>query len=1042
MKLYQPVLFVGLGGAGCAVGVELERKLREEICGPDGNAFRQNPGMTGMLPYQLPSCIQFVYADIDRTELDRIPGRVVPGMQHMPAAARTASYASLVPKMDSYPDLAKSLRLLASRETETWLPPSESEPRVSPLHRGAAQFPTVGRAALFGNLLDGVAPVLDDIQTALGQLSNSGEELLALGGRFPRGVDVFVAFSVAGGTGAGIFYDYLHLLGLALSNSSLRASIWPLVLMPSAFDRGLGGGRLAELNAARALLDLFRLVDDQNSDAPQLNLYGMDTWRLIDPHDVAVYYPVNGRIMMRPRTVQTGILFSRPWTATRDDIHRSIVSLVMSLIGTEISDADQRSGIAHQSFADSFVNEATHRQVRAVNGIGNRGVSTALVASLTVPVDELAGIVSARLLRDAIEQLSKPLTALESNRGYVEEFLDVAGAQPILKRPGPFDEPASVSANGAREVTIALNNRLDAMRTGIDSLSAQLSQDIPLLVDNFNPKGAVDQLLTKMDVFRLRRIVFGHPDLADELDRSGVDGLLHRRRAALPPPNKIANPPLIPEFRDRLLRKVQWSDEEIVRCRAQQDAWYTWRTRTEWARFWDTYSPQWRGPLEDAEQDLRALTDQLFNFARDDHENFSRRSGELYSKRFGVSYMLPPGAVHPMEEFYKHVAAQLRARRHRDGQAQPDSSVQTLPQVMVSPNIWRNTYKVSVEYGPATAVSFLLSQVKAEVTALLRDTSVSEQPMLPRLVDLLAATANPDPDPEIRQDYLDEFKSKLAGLLPATFTPQGSGLLKVLISYPAATADPIIEEHLKSSINLPAAGIIDFQNTHTEMISVVLFRTGMGLTEVGEVCDVLRRWAGALAAPQPTDKLPWRQRVGYNFSYLATNEEERTEILHHMLCALWNGRGSVLQGTALSPDEISITFQPVAMQLPLQPLGQASSWGSLLYAYERWALDDSQVRRLFCEQLMRELPEGLNGTPQRPDLLYRAIRQVAHDQIELLDDMIARQKPGQSASAARMRAFWAETLPAALDRPFSGVDAPIAENLLALEHIAIPHADN
>ena len=41
MKLYQPVLFVGLGGTGCDIGAVLERRMREEICGPDGNDFRR-----------------------------------------------------------------------------------------------------------------------------------------------------------------------------------------------------------------------------------------------------------------------------------------------------------------------------------------------------------------------------------------------------------------------------------------------------------------------------------------------------------------------------------------------------------------------------------------------------------------------------------------------------------------------------------------------------------------------------------------------------------------------------------------------------------------------------------------------------------------------------------------------------------------------------------------------------------------------------------------------------------------------------------------
>ena len=56
MKLYQPVLFVGLGGTGCDIGAELERRMREEICGPDGNDFRKLRAKEGMLPYQLPSC--------------------------------------------------------------------------------------------------------------------------------------------------------------------------------------------------------------------------------------------------------------------------------------------------------------------------------------------------------------------------------------------------------------------------------------------------------------------------------------------------------------------------------------------------------------------------------------------------------------------------------------------------------------------------------------------------------------------------------------------------------------------------------------------------------------------------------------------------------------------------------------------------------------------------------------------------------------------------------------------------------------------------
>src|SRR4249920_2264195 len=95
MELYQPVLFVGLGGTGCDVGAELERRLRDELCGPDGNSFRHIKGIKEtMLAYQLPSCVQFVYAYMNQADLARMPHRVVPGAQHTPAALQTARYVT------------------------------------------------------------------------------------------------------------------------------------------------------------------------------------------------------------------------------------------------------------------------------------------------------------------------------------------------------------------------------------------------------------------------------------------------------------------------------------------------------------------------------------------------------------------------------------------------------------------------------------------------------------------------------------------------------------------------------------------------------------------------------------------------------------------------------------------------------------------------------------------------------------------------------------------------------------------------------------
>ncbi len=854
----------------------------------------------------------------------------------------------------------------------------------------------------------------------------------------PRTVDVFVSFSVAGGAGAGIFYDYLHFIGLAFTNSRLQARIWPLVVMPSAFDEGYGGNRAARLNAGRALVDLFHLVDQQNTYDSE-RLYRTHDQHVISTEEAGVSYPVNGRIVMPPGMVQTAFLFSRPEGVTQEDLRRSIVSLVMSLIGTEMTNADQRSGIVNQSFADSFVNQAALRIAPAENGIGKRGVSTALAASLTVPADDLADIISSRILREAIEYLATPVGRTESTRVDMVDFLIRAGAQPILDRAATAPPEPRVPS-GARAVTAALADRQEAMRMATQTLRAQLGNDIPQMVTRFDPAGAVRALIASMDIFRLQRIVFGHPDLADEVERGGVFGLLHRRRMAPP----AVTQPTMPEFRDRVFRKVQWSDPEPTAYRDRQDAWYAWATQVEWAKAWDTHTPSWRRPLEQVERDLRELTAALLTFARHDREDFMRRSADLYRTRIAVSYLVPngisygdPAAAPEMEQFYQQVYRRLVAQGHATGQLNANPTPDEVLATLVPPESWREIYRISVEQGPEHAVSYLRGRAKTGIKIFLRESRAGESPMLPRLADLLVQAAGQSHYFEIQQEYLEAFRRSLTGFLPTSFVPQGNGPLKVLISYPADAPNRMVEAYLENSINLPSGPLVtyEYRATAAESISVVMYRTSMGITEVREVRDVLRLWADALDQPIATDKLAWRQRTGYNFGYVAMREEDRVAILHRLLSALWNGRGSVT-GRIESPDQLSIEFSGITMSLPLRPFGSASSWGSILRAYEQWALGDDEFHRQFCASLMRELPSGLNSRPQPPHELYSVIRKIAEEQIELLNDIIKRQPTGRPSRARLMRDFWLMTLPAALDAEFELAEYPVAASLRELETIA------
>src|SRR5262249_23433909 len=103
--------------------------------------------------------------------------------------------------------------------------------------------------------------------------------------------------------------------------------------------------------------------------------------------------------------------------------------------------------------------------------------------------------------------------------------------------------------------------------------------------------------------------------------------------------------------------------------------------------------------------------------------------------------------------------------------------------------------------------------------------------------------------------------------------------------------------------------------------------------------------------------------------------------------------------------------------------------------YEVWALDDDGIHQLFCRELMQEMPDGLDATPAVPHPLYVMIRDMAPGQVEILDEMMKKQEPDQRARTTQMRAFWGDTLPAALDLPFDGPEAPVGKNLRALETV-------
>jgi hypothetical protein len=655
-------------------------------------------------------------------------------------------------------------------------------------------------------------------------------------------------------------------------------------------------------------------------------------------------------------------------------------------------------------------------------------------------VDELSSIVGAHLLAAAVRQIMVLEGPMDTTTGDIKDFLIKAGVDDLRHRPGAtFHEPSG--ATGARAVGEVLRDRGEIMKVAIDRLNADLGRRVPDLAKHFDPIKAARDLLGRMDVFRLQRVVFGSTAYADEAQRTGVHGFLYRRtgRPAVPP--GIGDiPPAGPELRDRFARRVQWNDEVVVAARNQQDAWYGWQTQVAWAVHWNAQRRVWNRQLEQLQRDLAALTRALTEFANRDDEDFSTRSAALYRRRVGESYLLPTGSG--MSLFYNQLVRRMREQKAREEALPVGATDGQLVRALVGEDSWREAYRISVDESPENAVSYLREQVQSAVKRFLREPPPGEQPLLPRLHDLLTAAAGHVHGPDIQQDYLTEFGGKLAGLLPASFNPQGSGPMKILINYPADSKNQVVEDYLRESLNLPTGPYVtpEYRPTMNEALSAVLFRTSMGVTEVDEVQHVLRRWAGALDREGPTDRLRWRQRTGYDFGYLATRERHRAAILHRILCALWNGKGTI-KGPEASPERLNITLGGgVTMTLPLEPLREASSWGSLLRAYELWALDGGDVHREFCKVLLNEVPDGVATRPKPPGHLYTVIIDLAAGQIEVLDEMMKEEDEGHHSRDAQMHGFWADTLPAALDEEFTGVSGRVARNLRGLERYAVPGA--
>ncbi|HEX8745076.1 MAG TPA: tubulin-like doman-containing protein [Thermoleophilaceae bacterium] len=1023
MKLYKQFLYVGLGGTGLEIGVALEQALRAELCGPDGMQL-MNRDLPGALePFQLPRCTQFVYLDFDESARSRAKGAGVTAAGQAAAAATAQVVPNLTPKQNSFTQAAQMLRISATETVKSWLPGPEGEPQRFPLSEGAGQLPTVGRAALFETfrLNNGPAPVTNPLGRAFGQLAQSAGDLAAISNdRASKGIDIFVGFSVAGGTGAGIFYDVLRLIAhVAEVNRQHDAglSIYPLVVMPSAFaTRGTDAPRPHRLNGGPALQELFELVDYANG-APEEVMK-------IRP----VRYPGGSGVSPEaPVPVKTAFLFSKPASIKIEDLHRSIVAFVLSVTGTTINDG---KGETFTPLSAQLINDPL-LAAPAPDGAGKRPAASALAAELRIPVETIANLLANRLLANATRELREPEpTEKQDNvKDLFEQYGSVTGLS-ALARPAPTHRLPDLEGRGASEIAAELRKRARTAEQLLNNLRESQRRALARLADEADYHGGVEALAKEWDLFRVSRVVLGHPSFVDVTARDGFRGFVTRRGQQPPDnPGKFTNdPPTPPSLKDGPLgvKKVGVNDKTVRDAIRVQDRWYQWRVRSLFYEVWRDYRSTW-------EPRLRELEDRLLQTIRafDEHtaaepDSFHAGCQALYRERTGVVYFVPDGGPsNNLDMWYRSTVLPRLCEVLNLPEGVDEGRI--LQKIMHGR--WDDAYaRFRRDSRPSAAREYVLEAVRQILTERVLAPG-EETSLLPRIETLLRVAANQSDAAAqgLSPRMLEIFKRSLVQLLPLDFRPQGSahagyGQLEVDVFYPSAQPNGRIEMYLNSTAlstleepqrNFHALSGVDF-------LSVVLRRKSLPATAVLEYREMmaLRMTALTPEGAAEGDLLPWRQRLGYDPTWLVLRPDEGARVLAALLTAMWDGSIEVVDGTNENPKVLLVhqldraAGPPMRLVLP-DEIG-VSRWCGLVTAYERYVLSGDETELERCAALLRRT----SPTSSEPSELWDAfmdMRGSEESMAKRLVDRIVDQGAGQIGDRAtpRVYTFWVDLLPEA-----------------------------
>ena len=1028
LEINQRLLFVGLGGTGINAAIELESMLRKEMCGPDGTALVKDYPHLGLRPFELPRHIQTILIDTDDSAVKK--HKSAAGIDNDDVYYSTSTLITDLSVNSSYKVVASGLRAQMPESVKDWLPSSDSEPNVSPISAGAGQYPLVGRASLFSALQPNAEAFLSNFDQAIERISKSSEELSALAGNasVAQEMYVYVAFSIAGGTGTGIYYDILHLLEEKIRREmpSLTLYMFPLVLMPQAFeDNQLPDAyKYSKINGGFAISDLAQLIDHQN--APSVGTESQFTQNY--PGDLSI--SMGGSQEKRP--VPLAFTFTKGPNADLDDMYKSVAAFCLSNIGGELIEKKNEK----LTFFADLINRETIRQ-DDIAGPGLRPLVPAVAARLSIPVERISSLVSGYFVTSAIEESKSSIK--EDKTLNVEAILKAAKLEFVSNQntiPDNISLPRKPKTpSKSKDIEGIANQYIKNLKDYLQAARKEVENQVSERLSNINVDKIISDVLiqnNEIDIFEAFRALVGEP--TDRSD-SALEKIINFSQMTEPSDN-------LKKVRNLNKKKFdKWVN--LVEKHVVNDVlpYYWANALIKDAQFSINITSSWQEEIDTIRRQISDWSDNHSTILQGAKAEISNQ-GEL------VKDFLPN--IGTLNKTWDNLSKSFEDT----AQLKDQGTIKQLTTVInQSNNNWSSIWtKVDGDYSKLGEI--IVDTVNRPVSTMLSigvkkyfDSDAKQSPLVPDLMTILESVKDPSSNDEIMSNSLDSLKSKVAGLIAPGGLPSNLKYEKddnvnpvCRVTYPALQKDKVIEdwiqERLESGGAINAVKGITWEFTPSKgnsiVVSYVIMSQGILGNEDAQEC-IKATYESNINSPG-ADRVTFRRRLGTTSSNLIGTDNDEIKVLTRVLLSLYLNKGNFFSDSGLIKDsdfknttkfiykhsenapELTIPMQKNLTTNPIPTFMQDFLKFQLTANNDEVVLL-SQMRGKSGEELPKELSEG---EAPKPSNQFKSLISIKDKEITKIKNKIEKADGASFVGELKENLkFWQETLPLVLASPIT-----------------------